>query len=493
MAINFSLPGQSRYASPPTAPTIDTLVFGRGSHLKFAEQATSGTAITAPADFSKYKVAINSMAVAPTTNLLTPGVIPVTVEQFKGVPGPLTIDGSFVMDALPERMEIFFRQLLNAPDVSDVTANPLLGSTSLATDTTSLTTQPDPPSRLVVTLSGTPQRGSSAISAANPITITFAGTDRHGNAARETLTFTDPTELVQSTTTSFSAVATDGVITNHASGAQTALTGNIAIADAFSGVSIASSTAYRLTPGLTVEAVMGTQDSAGLGGVPNTIIDAYLNTFSFNATREEIITYNFGLTGKTFKQNVAPNGTTTAFPDTRTGGTLYGSGNFATIQDDQTPLPGYGACLYIGDSTNRILFEGVLGLTLNFDNNTQFTPRLCDVQQGLAYNRQRTVGVEIELEYHSSDKEFATAYLQAEDWDDVEMVLCGVDGKDTRFKFDRIQLTEYPSMPVESDDFVRQTVRGMALPSSNSAADAITIECRSGNSKSALGLANLMP
>ena len=93
----------------------NTLVFGIGSHLKFAEQAVAGTPITDPDAFSKYKVAVNNMTVAPTTSLLTPGVIPTTVEQFKGVPGPITVEGNFTIDALGGGQELFFRQLLNAP------------------------------------------------------------------------------------------------------------------------------------------------------------------------------------------------------------------------------------------------------------------------------------------------------------------------------------------------------------------------------------------
>ena len=56
-----------------------TLVFGRGSHIKLAEQITPGIKITDPEAFSKYKVAVNSMTIAPTSTLLTPGVIPTTV------------------------------------------------------------------------------------------------------------------------------------------------------------------------------------------------------------------------------------------------------------------------------------------------------------------------------------------------------------------------------------------------------------------------------
>ena len=73
----------------------------------------------------------------------------------------------------------------------------------------------------------------------------------------------------------------------------------------------------------------------------------------------------------------------------------------------------------------------------------------------------------------------------------MEIRLSGVQGRDTRFLFDRIQITEYPSMPVESDDFIRQTIRGMALPSDNNSADAIKIECRSGDSVSDIDLTSL--
>ena len=94
----------------PGTGSAPSLVFGRGSHIKMAEQAMSGVKITDPEAFSKYKVAINSMTIVPTSTLLTPGVIPTTVEQFEGVPGPLSIAGNFVIDALPLRQELFFRQ-----------------------------------------------------------------------------------------------------------------------------------------------------------------------------------------------------------------------------------------------------------------------------------------------------------------------------------------------------------------------------------------------
>ena len=97
----------------------NTLVFGIGSHLKFGEQPNLSTSALRKRDdadeFSKYNIAVNSMTVTPTSTLLTPGVIPITVEQPPGVPGPVSIAGNFTIDALPARMELFWRQLLNAP------------------------------------------------------------------------------------------------------------------------------------------------------------------------------------------------------------------------------------------------------------------------------------------------------------------------------------------------------------------------------------------
>ena len=137
------------------------------------------------------------------------------------------------------------------------------------------------------------------------------------------------------------------------------------------------------------------------------------------------------------------------------------------------------------------------GFSVNFDNNTQFTDRICSIQPGIAYNRQRTVTVEITMEYHSDDTDFARAYLAADTWDDVEIILTSAArdtdaAAQTRFVFDQIQLTEYPSIPIESDDFVRQTIRGIALPSSGEEVDALKILCfQDGITTSSLGLANL--
>ena len=138
----------------------------------------NGTPITDPDAFSKYNVAVNSMTVAPSTTLLQPGVIPTTVEQFKGVPGPQTIAGNFVIDALPARTELFFRQLLNAPTraITD-TAN---ASQILFPATTNLSDLPktdmdatnpipaiyDFPAQITITTANA-NRGGTAISSSN--------------------------------------------------------------------------------------------------------------------------------------------------------------------------------------------------------------------------------------------------------------------------------------------------------------------------------------
>ena len=465
-----------------------TLVFGRGSHLKFAEQTTSGTAITDPASFSKYNVAVNSMTVAPTTTLLTPGVIPTTVEQFIGVPGPQTIAGNFVIDGLPNRMELFFRQLLNAPS-SAITDTAAVAQTLLAagTDITSLPSSipviTDYPGQISITLASGTIDGSTAPSSGTPLVFTLQGEDVSGNALTDTISFASATGTETSSdyfnrinSITFSPSAATGTITMSASSGRNT-------------IEIQSEEDYRITPGLTVEAVNGT--------VPNTITDAYLNSFSFNATREEIITYTFGLTGRLFAANVNPAGASTAF-STRSGGTLYGSGAFETIQDGQSPFAGYSACVYAkdGPTTDNFLMH-TTSFSLTFDNNTQFTDRLCGITPGVPYNRQRTATVELTLEYHSDDTDFARAYLAADTWNDVNLILTEsasptAIADQTRFIFNQIQFTEYPSIPIESDDFVRQTVRGIALPSSGENVDAVKIECRQDSvTTSTIALTNL--
>ena len=492
-----------------------TLVFGIGSHLKFAEQAVAGTPITDPDAYSKYKVAVNSMTVAPTTTLLTPGVIPPTVEQFKGVPGPITVEGNFITDALPNRQELFFRHLLNAPSASITqmsgdgiggASQTILTGGSLtygvpllpaALDNQIVATQG--PIRLVSTLTagqaGPSSTSLSNLSTSNPLRIKIVGKDYAGEDLAETLTFTSGTGTA--TTNSYFQSITN--ITAENGTATLGITGQ----STRTGIEISSSANYRQTPGLTVEAVMGRAAGAtnNSGHVPNTITDAYLNSFSFNATREDIITYTFGLMAKRFTNAVNPASDTRAWDDsdrTIASGGLYGPGAFATLQGGQTPFAGYGACLYVGTGGNRARFDQVLGCSIDFNNNTQFTPRLCSIYQGIPYNRQRTITVEITLEYHSDDTDFANAYLAARTWEDVEIVLghrgTGQFPDETRFVIKELQISEYPSMPVESDDFIRQTIRGMALPDQNATdmTDALKVQLfQDGVMASDLGLRDL--
>ena len=250
-------------------------------------------------------------------------------------------------------------------------------------------------------------------------------------------------------------------------------------------IEIQSAPGYRITPGMTMEIVSGTPTgSPAVGGTVNTVTDAYINTFEFSATREEIITYTFGVTGKLFEPNINPAGGSVPFADNaRTGSATgpYESGPFVTLQDDNTPYAGYSALLRADNGTTPAIFNQVTGMSLTFDNNTQFTDRLGSIYPGVVYNRQRTATLELTLEYHSTDTDFARAYLEADEWTDVELSLISSGGvgsyptQETRFLFPKVQLSEYPSTPIESDDFVRQTVRGTILPTSGSGTDAITI------------------
>lgn len=494
--------------APPITRTAspETLVFGIGSHLKFGEQPNLTTAATRKRDetgeFSRYNVAVNSMTVSPTSTLLTPGVIPTTVEQPAGVPGPVSIAGNFVVDALPRRMELFWRQLLNAPssNITDITSGASVGDqgsqtilsataisgTRTAILAAALTNQidsGDPAIQLRVSLAGTGIMVGSpaaAIGANNPVRIEIAGTDTSDNAFTETVSFIAGATSV--TTNSYFKTITS--VTSLDIIAGTTVTVAISGESVRKGVQIVSDADYRLTPGLTIEAVNGK--------VPNTIVDAFLNNFSFTATREENVTYTFGLTGRLFEPGLSPDGDTLPFGNgdrritagrTRPGSSTtgaYGDGAFGNIQDDQTPFAGYNCCLGATISGSRVAFPHLTGASLTIDTATQFTPRLYTLFPGVAYNRQRTITGEVTLEYHTTDKGVVNDYLAGRVWDDVEIGLLnnglGARPDETRFIFDKIQLSEFPSIPIESDDFVTQTIRFIALPSSGTAADAIKIQ-----------------
>ena len=481
----------------PGTGSARTLVFGRGSHIKMAEQAMSGIKITDVEAFSKYKVAINSMTIVPTSTLLTPGVIPTTVEQFEGVPGPLSIAGNFVIDALPLRQELFFRQLLNAPSldgITEVTAGSAGSHTGTGTAQTLLSngtlTAPDSldtdidvnqgPVQLEITLdTGATYDGTNPPTAANPIQLAIAGTDYRGQTFSETVSLTTIGTAVE-TAGYFMTVTSLTPVTAAATG-----TYDVEATADRKAIEIKSTPGYRITPGMTMEIVSGTPaGSPAAGGTVNTVSDAYINTFEFSATREEIITYTFGVTGKLFEPNVNPAGGSLPFADSaRTSGAggPYGGGPFETLQDDNTPYAGYSALLRADNGSTPAIFNQVTGMSLTFDNNTQFTDRLGSIYPGVVYNRQRTGNLELTLEYHSSDTDFARAYLEADEWTDVELSLISSGGvgsfptNETRFLFPKVQLSEYPSTPIESDDFVRQTIRGTILPTGGSDTDAIRV------------------
>ena len=497
------------------------LIFGIGSHLKFAEQEAGATQTArkkdSANDFSKYNIAVNSMTVSPASTLLTPGVIPTTVEQFQGVPGPLSIAGSFTLDALPKRMELIWRQLLNAPSsgITDITSGDAIGTgtnqdiltaTAIPGGTNSISTfTAQPTNGLPIQLTGTlgagAMVGGSGISAANPLSAQITGTDYSHNTFTDIITFTSDTGTA-TTSSYFRSVSSvsffgAGTVGN---------TGTLALAGQSNrnGVQIVSDADYRLTSGLTIEAVNGSGTDRS---VTNTIIDGYINSFNWTAAREENITYTFGLTGRTFEAGVNPAGENTPLTG-RSGGTAYGSGDFATLQDDQVPYAGYGACLGFTDGSTTVNFPHLTGASMTMDNATQFTPRLWTIQPGLVYNRQRTISGEFTLEYHKSDQGVVNDYLAGRTWDNVFISLgnrgIGAVPDETIFRFPKLQLTEYPAIPIEDDDFVQQTIRWVALPSTGTAADAVTIQCYYDNifydgnpsntvelSKSNLGLVSL--
>ena len=354
--------------------------------------------------------------------------------------------------------------------------------------------QDEGPIQLTVTATGAGLTGVT-LGPTNPLTVTISGEDYGGAFFTESVVIT---ATAGTATTSGYFFRVNAVTVSYPPGA-TAAAGTFTVTGTSNrkGVEISSAPGYRITPGMTMEVVTGRLDSAGNGGTVNTVTDAYINSFEFSATREEIVTSTFGVVGKLFEPNINPDGNATPFADSarQSGATgPYGGGPFVTLQDDNTPYAGYNASLRADNGSTPAVFNQVTGISLTFDNNTQFTDRLGDIYPGIPYNRQRTATVELTLEYHSSDTDFARAYLQADSWTDVELSLVSVGGiGETKFAFPKVQLTEYPSTPVESDDFVRQTVRGRILPSGGSQTDAIKITTYGDTSHtpSSLSLANL--
>ena len=375
-----------------------TINRGIGSNIKFAEQPDMTTAnarkVTDPDLYSRFSVSVNSQNIVPNSTLITPGVIPTTVEQFRGVPGPLTIAGQFTIDGLPKRMELFFRQLMNAPSanvtditgagIGDASSQTLLAATSLAAAGVSLTTQPDADQgtiRLRVTVSGTITIGGAAIGTSNPLQIRVSGTDYSDQPVSEILTYT---ATGSSTTASYFKTVNANGIRPASSGTVAGASVAVAGTSYRKGVQIVSSPTYRQTPGLTLEVVNGQ--------VTNTIVDGFITAFTFAGDREGNITYTFNVGGRIFEAAINPEGGINPILASSRGATAggpYGSGNFTAIQDGQVPFGGTGVNLYATISGSRVKFPQLLRASVSLDNSTQFTPRLGTVFQGVAYNRQR--------------------------------------------------------------------------------------------------------
>lgn len=462
----------------------NTIVFDRGTNIKFAEQGDADVPITDPLAYSRYTVAVNRASMTPTSTLLRAGTIPVNVEQFPGTPGPFTITGSWTQDVVARRMEVIFRQLFNAPTSTITVATEGDGgtkrtfqaATALTTSgITSFTLQPSAagtrgPVKLEVTLSGTVTVGGNAISATNPLRVAVCGTDQNGNPLVNVLRFTTATgpNATQTTPSYFWEIERVNIASMEAvTGASVKIDGE----SERSRVTIASSPTYRQTPGMTFEFVSG--------NVPNTIRNAYLNTFALNVTRDAIATYTFGITGRDFLAGLNP--VCSGNQLTRTDGAsttgAYGDGIFEAIQSDQTPFPGTGATLagQVGDSGGRVRLEQLESVNLTFDNGTAYTGRIGSLYPGIAYNTQRTINLEFTTEFHKNDLDAFQAYLDGRTWNDVQLRLTRLGGSNevVDFNFAKIQWSEFPPINVEGGDYMQLTLRGIALPSNATSVDAI--------------------
>ena len=456
----------------------NTITFDRGTNIKFAEQIDADTPITAPLDYSRYTAAVNRATLTPASTLLTAGTIPVNVEQFPGTPGPFTITGSWTQDVVARRMELIFRQLFNAPTstitqgtVGTGTAQDLIPTaTALTTTGLSLTNQPAPaqgPVQLDVALTGTVTIGGTAISRDNPLRVAICGTDRNGNPLVNVLQFI--ATGTETTPSYFMTVDANGInIGNMAT-----VAGAMIAVEATSNqrsIEIESSPTYRQTPGMTFEFVAG--------NVPNTIRNAYLNTFALNVTREAIATYTFGFTGRDFLAGLNPRcqGSELVRPDTAATG-AYGQGEFEPIQSDQTPFPGAGATLsgQVGDAGSPVRLRQLESVTLNFDNGTAYTGRIGSLYPGIAYNTQRTINLEFTVEFHKNDLDAFQAYLDGRTWNNVQLRLTRLAGSNelVGFDFAKIQWSQFPPINIEGGDYIQLTLSGIALPTNARMTDAI--------------------
>lgn len=461
----------------------NTLVFTRGSHFKFAEQVTKGTQIMDEDEFSRYFAAINSGSFQVNSTLIQPGTIPTTIEPFPGVAGPATISGTFTMDAVPKRMELLFRQFLNAPTAGIAVTDADAGTP--ATDLiSSAESVPAPsarvalsePSQIKVTVTGTITINNTAISTTNPLKLLIKGEDINGNLITNELTFTANSGAGSMATTGsyYSALSANGII------ACGTTTGVMVVAEYNTprgSVSITSRPNYRQTPGLTVEFVQGI--GTGAGTVTSTSKDAYISSFSMNATRDAIATYTFGLVSNDFQLGLNPKMECTPLTRGSSDGTgPYGSGAFEAIQSNQTPFAGLAIALY-GDtpSGTEVRLPQIESMTINSDNGTAYTGRVGSPFPGVVFNGVRTTNLEWTMEFHSDDLDIIRAYLDERTWDDVRVIMTRLGGGNeiTEFNFAKLQFTEYPTTTIDNTGYIRMTVRAQALPSTPTAVDSFTI------------------
>ena len=476
------------------------LVFNRGSHLKFAQNAQShpDTDIANSAIFSKYYAEFNTEDFNASSTLLRPNRIPTGVTQYRGRPGPITVSFSFEMDAQAHRMELLLRQLLNSPTTADLTGatsgvslltgasngagsgspQSILTAASVTAGTaiTSLTNQIEKgqgPVQLNLTAAG------SGIDVATPLKVVIIGEDRIGDPLTEEIDFTS----ASTKESLYYYYQVDKILPTAAPASTTlALTGQ----SDRKVVRLQTLRSYRQLPGMTVEMAEGTYNSTGAGNVSSTIPKAYVSGFNLRFTKDSLVTYNFNFEAKRVNYGLSPIMTTTQIPPSRatSSGPYAGGGhNFLPFQDGVTPFSGAGVCMTVpdpDDNSVRVEFPRLETFDITFDGGVDFTQPVCTNYRGDPFNRQRTITVSFTSIFHSDDKGLYDAYLAADVWEDVRLYLTAMAGgnEEVEFRFAALQFDTYIDKSVSGDGYMIMTRTATAVPSSDSLDDELKIYLR---------------
>lgn len=449
----------------------NTLVFDRGTHIALAPQSAVGTAVMNVNDFSRYRYAVNTLTFNPTSTLLTPNVIPTTIEQFPSVSGPVDLTGSMTMDMVPDRMEILWAQLLNTNQTNIVYANDnsadhtyVAAGASFSLSGTAATVLPRTSG-----LDKGPQilevdpTGVTGASSSNPACVVVVGTDINGGLLTETIYITDPSDTVDG----LSYFQTVTKVTGAGSAAGSFALKGKASTNRTKG-ELNSDATTRQSNGLTIEVNYGTPDGNQRGAVTETLTDAFINSFTCTATKAAIATCTWGFTAKGILPGANPLGGKGPMVRTTGGTGPYGAGAFATAQDGQVPFPGSGVALFLenrdGDS---IRINQLESFDLSINNSTAFTERTGSVLPGIPYNGVRIGTGSFTMELHSNDTDYVNGYLQNRFIDNgrFEFRQPGNKTNVTAIKVGRLQLSSYPIRTTQGGTYVQHQVNFTMLPS----------------------------